>query len=571
MRQLCVLLCFAMGFATFSQDVSSLSSVKKLQPSSTSGQAQIMEIPDIEHPVDENEYIVGPGDLFHLFVGSDVDKTHQLMVLPEGLLAIPAVGDVPVAGKTLKDAKDAILKKLKSAVYSETIFISLVRLRTFRVSVTGAVYMPQLVSVNGLDRVSDAIMQAGGFIQPPTSLAMPEKSNEQKKSASAPKKQGDLTEEEIKELEENAASKRNIFIKRRDGSIIRADLLKFEVAGDLQANPHLLDGDVIVVPTIQEQVGKVSISGAVRTPNTFEYRRGDKIIDLLELAHWFSLDADSSKIHIARFIDNSSRAEEIVLQVDWSDSQQVKTILNTPLQPDDRLFVRRTPNFHKKHTVEIRGEVNYPGEYALLHNPTHLSELIEAAGGFTEEAALNAAHVLRRSFEERKDVEYERLELMNGQDMSRKEKVYFRERGRELKGLVSTDFVALFDRGDVNYDIALNDQDLIVVPEKDYTVNVLGHVKQPGLVPYEPNKKLSYYIQSAGGYNVRAWKNMVRIQKAGTGVLLSAKNHIVEMGDTIFVPEKLENENLIRDIVLVTVQLATVIVLVIQTSLYAGK
>ncbi|MBN1480246.1 hypothetical protein EH223_20000 [candidate division KSB1 bacterium] len=570
MRQLIGLLCYAIGLTAVAQDVSSLY-LRNLQQASGSEQTRLLEPPVLEHPIDENEYIVGAGDFFSIFVGSDVDKNHQLMVLPEGLLVIPDVGDVEVAGKTLKEVKEAIVKKLKSTYYSENIYVSLVRLRTFRVSVTGAIETPRLVNVNGLDRLSDAIIRAGGFIEPSTSFNKSDDTDEQNRNMASPTKSSKLSEEELKELKQNAASKRNVLIKRRDGSILRVDHLKFELAGDLEENPFLLDGDVIVIPTVQEQAGKVSISGAVRTPNTFEYAQDDRVLDLLELSHGFTTDADSSKIYIARFLGNSNRAQEIVLDIDWSDSNYVEQVMNTRLQPDDRIFVRRVPQFHEKRTVEIRGEVNYPGEYALLKNPTRLTELIETAGGFTEDAALNAAHVVRRSFEERKDAEFERLELMTAQEMSRQEKVYFRERARELKGLVSTDFVALFENGEDNYDITLEDQDLVVVPKKDHTVNVVGHVKQPGLVPYLPNLDAAYYIENAGGYNIRAWKKKVRVQRAGTGVLLSAKNTTVEMGDTIFVPEKLENENLIRDILLITVQLATVVVLIIQTNIYASS
>jgi protein involved in polysaccharide export with SLBB domain len=193
------------------------------------------------------------------------------------------------------------------------------------------------------------------------------------------------------------------------------------------------------------------------------------------------------------------------------------------------------------------------------------------AGGFTDEAALNAAYVVRRSYEDRKDNEFDRLQLMTVQEMSRKEVVYFRERAREIEGLISTDFVALFEQGNKSYDITLKDEDMIVVPRKDYTVNVLGHVKNPGLVPYEPNQKAKYYINSAGGYNIDAWKRKARVKKAGTGEMVSAKDTIVEMGDTIFVPEKLEREDLVRDIALITVQAVTVVMLVVQTNWYATR
>ena len=137
--------------------------------------------------------------------------------------------------------------------------------------------------------------------------------------------------------------------------------------------------------------------------------------------------------------------------------------------------------------------------------------------------------------------------------------------------LVSTNFVELFERGDKEYDITLRDQDLIVVPAKDYTVYVVGHVKNPGLIPYVPGQDASYYIKNAGGYNVDAWKRKMRIQRAGTGEMVSAKNAIVEMGDIVYVPEKIESENLTRDVALTMAQVATFILVIVQTYWYATR
>ncbi|MBN1464867.1 SLBB domain-containing protein [candidate division KSB1 bacterium] len=545
--------------------------MKDLQKASKKTSLQLPDSPDIEHPVDENAYIVGPGDVLDIIIAGNEEYSQPIMISPEGYAVLPSAGSYMVAGETLAEAKAILAEKLRSAFYSEQISITLIQLRTFRVSVSGAVNFPGLVSVNGLARASDAIFMAGGLVQTPPPFPLPENPRENNRALPVKKTDEELTPEQYEELLVKVGSKRSILVKRRDNSVLRADLLKYELAGDLDANPHLVDGDVIIVPTVQQEVGEISISGAVRTPGAFEYAPGDDVRDLLDMAHGFSIDADSSKLFIARFVDNSSRAQEIVIELDWSDAGNIERALAIPLKPDDRVFLRSVPNFHKKRTIEIQGEVKYPGEYALLKDPTYLSEMIDAAGGFTDQAALNAAHVIRSSYKDREDVDFERLSYMTVQEMERKEKAYFRERSRELKGLVSTNFVALFEKDDEKYDIALSDQDVIVVPAREYTVNVVGHVKNPGLVPYAPNKDAAYYIKQAGGYNVGAWKRKVRVKRAATGEMLGKKSTVVEMGDLVYVPEKLETEDLLRDIALITVQLATVVMLVVQTSWYATR
>jgi polysaccharide export outer membrane protein len=571
MRHLLVLI-FWIALPVYAQDLSALSSMKDLRDASKKASLQqLPQSPEIEHPVDENVYIVGPGDVFNIIIGGNEEESQLIMISPEGHVVLPSIGGVMVAGETLAKAKSVLTEKLRSAFYSEYISITLIQLRTFRVTVSGAVNFPGLVSVNGLARVSDAIFMAGGLVEEPPPFPLPENPSDRLRTLPQRDTEVELTPEEYEELKEKVASKRNIFVRRRDKSVLHADLLKFELAGDLDANPYLVDGDVIVVPTVQKEVGEVSISGAVRTPGIFEYVQGDDIRDLLDMAHGFSINADSSKIFIARFIDNSSRTQEIVLEIDWSDAEGVNQVLATPLRADDRIFLRSMPNYHKKRTIEIQGEVRYPGEYALLINPTYLSEMIDIAGGFTDQAALSAAYVVRRSFEDRQDADFDRLAYMTVQEMERKEKAYFRERSREMKGLVSTNFVALFEKGEQKYDVILHDEDMIVIPAKDYTVNVIGHVKNPGLIPYVPNMGANYYIKLAGGYNIGAWKSKVRVKKAFTGEMLSKHNTIVEMGDIIYVPERLETEDLLRDIALITVQLATVVMLVVQTSWYATR
>jgi protein involved in polysaccharide export with SLBB domain len=569
MRHLLVLLCLC-ALSTYAQDFSTLTSLSDLQKKAKSSPLQLPESPEIEHPVDENVYVVGPGDVLTILVGGSEDLGGQIMISPEGHLFMPSTGGIPVAGKTLADAKKKIIDAMKSTVSTDDIQISLFRVRTFKVTVSGAVNYPGLVPVNAQARVSDAISMAGGLVETPPPFPKPVNPLELQRQLPDPE-DVELTKDQYEELKENIASKRNIFIKRRNGSTLHADMEKYLIAGDLDANPYLVDGDVIIVPTVQEDVAMVSISGAVRTPGEFEFAKGDKVIDMLNLAHGFAANADSTKIHIARFVDGSDRVENFVYKLDWSDEASVAKVLQMPLQPDDRVFIRNIANFRERHTVEIDGQVVYPGDYALIEQPTYLSQVIEMAGGFTEDAALNAAYVVRRSYQDRKDNEFDRLEYIAVRDMSRRERVYYRERSREIEGLISTDFVKLFKHGDKSYDVKLQDEDLIVVPKKEFSVYVVGHVKNPGLVPFQENQKAKYYINEAGGYNTGAWKRRVRVKKAGTGEMLSVRSTKVEMGDIIVVPEKMEPENLARDVAQITVQLATVVMLVVQTNWYASR
>lgn len=565
-----ILLLFVLGINVLSaQDLMKMGSFQDLESKVAKKSAlQMPESPDIEAPVDEDSYRVGPGDLFSIVIGGRIEEEQQVMVTPEGLLVLPAAGHVNVAGLTLREVKKIIKEALASKFLSTDVSVSLIQLRTFRVTVSGSVYYPGLVSVNAMNRVSDAVLLAGGVILPPSILPEVEDPRIQIPGSRKPKTEDKLTEDELKKLEQQTASKRNIVVRRRDGSALRADLLMYESAGVLDANPYLLDGDVIVVEPAQKEVAEISIFGAVKMPGVFEFVPGDRVQDLLLLARGFRLDADSLKLSLVRFNADGRTAKNLEMSVDWSDVASGSSFLETRLQSDDRLFVRVVPNFHRKRTVEIKGEVMFPGEYPLLKSPTFLTEIVEMAGGFTKQAMLNGAYIQRQSMKDLEDREFARLDLMLVNEMDKREKAYYRGRSRELAGLVSTDFTGLFTQGKKELDVVLKDQDMVMIPAIEQTVNVIGQVKNPGLVDFAPGKDAKYYIGKTGGFSDMAWERKVRIKKAGTGELLSLKETPIEMGDMIFVPERVEKDfwQLFRDVAVITGQLATVALVVTQIN-----
>jgi len=208
----------------------------------------------------------------------------------------------------------------------------------------------------------------------------------------------------------------------------------------------------------------------------------------------------------------------------------------------------------------------------LENQNTKLSEIIARAGGFTSAASLQNSYLLRRTREDVLDLEYERLKKMTVAEMTEQERAYFKIKSRERAGSMGVDFVALFERKDTRQDVILRNRDLIAIPPQEKTVKITGQVINPGLFPYEPGRTIGYYIQRAGGYNWNVRKNKVRVIKGSTGEWMKPnRNTIIEVGDTIFVPEKAERDywTLARDLITVTAQLAT-IYLVIERAASAN-
>lgn len=514
----------------------------------------------LEEAIDPEEYILGPGDVLSIDLWGLAPVSFTPQITPEATVLIPTVGVVDIKNLTLAQAKKVIQEKIKSKYTEGDISITLLSPRQFRVTVVGAVNRPGAVLATAIDRVSDAIEKAGGFVE---ELKVT-KAIEQISIESADR---ELTQTRTSSIDRRAAlqskeaSQRNIAVTRANGQVIKADVLKALVTGDKDCNPQLMDGDVIYVPIREYIVGMVGIYGAVKMEGEYEFKQGDRISDLIALALGLAIDADSSNAELVRFAHELAKIEQIPINLREVYSSNSNPDKDLRLEPDDRLYIRAIPDFHAKKQVNVLGEVMFPGDYAIIEGRTRLSDIISAAGGFTDEASLIGAELIRRAREDVIDLEYERLRKMLVADMTRDEREYFKIKSRQKQGAVAINFYDLLVKGVKTEDILLLDRDWIHIPPKGRTVNVSGQVLYPGLVVFEEGKGLDYYINAAGGYIWNARRGKVRIIKAKTGEWLRPKKgEVIEIGDTIFVPEKPETDwwALFKDFMRIAAEAATV-------------
>jgi protein involved in polysaccharide export with SLBB domain len=519
----------------------------------------------LEEAVDPEMYVVGPGDVFSVTIWTAEEREYQANISPEGNLLVPSVGSIDVYDLTLNQAKEKISDAVAEKYASGDFTITLVALREFKVAVSGAVNNPGTVIVTATDRVSDAIAKAGGFVQEIAVSQLREQTTVETVSrqetiskSSKVKTAAALTSKE--------ASRRNIKLRRRTGWVINVDLLSFMASGKKEANPYLLDGDVIFVPTREYEVGIVGIYGEVKVPGEYEFVPGDRVSDVVDIAHGLTIRADSAAAHIVRFDEDARTTYPVDLHL--YKALQCDPEFDLPLRPDDRIYIRAIPDYHVKAQVLLEGEVVYPGEYSIKEGVTRLSDVVSQAGGFTKDASLSAAYVVRRAVEDIIDPEFERLKLINVADMTDQEREYFKIKSREKVGAMAVDFERVFLEGDEKEDVLLLDRDHVYVPAKGRTVSISGQVVRPGLIPHVPGADFQYYINEAGGYCWNARKSRVRVIKARTGEWLKpGKDVEIEVGDTLFVPEKPERDywQLFKDVMLVSAQIAAIF-LVIQNA-----
>ena len=403
----------------------------------------------------------------------------------------------------------------------------------YNVSVVGYVLKPRTYSLQPDDRVFDAIRVANTTIDEKGNVYFTPPEN---------------------------ASTRNIRLKRKNG-ITSLDIERFLRYGDDKHNPYIQDGDIIIVPAIEE---RITISGSVNRGGDFELVKNDRIMDIIMLSMGFSDDAFLAGVEVVRFKNNSSETELILIDCNeiLNDPESTQNII---LKNDDRIFVRAIPEFHRKEGVVVSGEVEFPGGYAIENGKTTLNDVLVESGGPTEKADLQNAFLQRRSREDVVDPEFERLKKMLVEDMTPLEYEYFKTKSREMRGKFATDFQKLWFENDPEFNFLLKTGDFIFIPDKNVTVTISGQVKNPGLVTYVEGKNYLYYVDKAGGFAWRARKGKIRLIKANTGEWLKPnENTPVEVGDMVFIPEKPEIDywDLTKDIMSIAAQIATVIIVI---------
>ncbi len=463
----------------------------------------------LESTIDPEHYYVGPSDVIAVNLWVSPQVSLSLTVTPEGTLIVPSVGELKVADLTLAEARKQVVAEVRKKYISGDITVTLVTPRPVSVMVTGTVLTPGSYALAAYNRVDKAIEEANRLLRVEDTTRLT--------------------------LLAREMSKRNIGLRRKDGSFVRVDLMMFYATKEDRYNPYLREGDVIVVPRSDYTRNVVGIYGEVNLPGRFECVDGDRASDLIRMAFGFGPRAVTDSVELTRLSADASAMSSVYLDG--------KAILagngeDPVLRSGDRIVVRSRVDERGDYRVVVTGEVVHPGTYPITKRSTRLSELMSMAGGFLPDAALGIAQVFRQATSPQ---DYRREFLMSGRGnlLEQDEKYYDDEaRIRLWREVVRVDFERLFQRGDSSADVILMDGDSIGVPTGPGTVYVFGQVVSPGNIRFVSGEDVGYYVAKAGGYAENARTGDVKIIKAKTRLGLSPDDTPVEMGDKIWVPAK---------------------------------
>lgn len=473
------------------------------------------------------DYRINAGDKLLVTIWGNVNDSFALEVDERGVITLPKVGVVEVAGNTLAEAKEIIYQRLMNVfIVDFNIDLTIKEIGTIKVYMMGEFSNPGAYTLTATNTLYDAIFIGGGA-----------------------KKGGSLRQIELV----------------RNGMIIRrVDLYDFILTGNKRDDMPLKTGDVVRIPPI----GKVvAIKGNVRQPAIYELKGKTELSDLLILTGGITPTSYLKRVQIERKKQNRF---ETAIDVNYADYQNVKKSKPIYIENLDIISVFSIESTIRN-VVYLIGNVNRPGRYELEPN-MRLMDLIVKAEGLAPDTFLERAQLYRLSPDERRPEivainlnkmkagdpqhnptlqEFDQVRIFSKIELQGEPKVFISgelndgeglfplsknmrvsdliyqaggikestylekaeliRTGADLKMSIYTlDLKKILFAKDKQEDILLQKNDYLFVRRiPDYGINatviIQGNVKFPGKYVVYPEERLSSLIERAGSYTEKAF------------------------------------------------------------------
>jgi protein involved in polysaccharide export with SLBB domain len=311
----------------------------------------------------------------------------------------------------------------------------------------------------------------------------------------------------------------------------------------------LADRDIVRVFNQRDtaEVMDVQVSGEVVHAGAYQYLVDMTLSHILLLAKP-KVFSSLGNVELTRVSDNDS----IVYYLDVVSDADFK------LHAGDKLVVKLDNLRDQTVSIELKGEVKFPGKYRVKKG-TRLDVVIARAGGFMEAAFLDGAVFTRENVkeydelgqkkvidDEKKRFIYDQSHLgnlaMDSKDSmalmmaARQEALkYLQNKTKANSGRVVVDLgnPRFIDSKD---NFKIQDGDSLFIPTVPESVHLIGGVQQGISIAYNKSYGFKDYVNNVGGFTKYADAGNVYVFKASGRVFKNANN--LDPGDIIYVPEK---------------------------------
>ena len=299
------------------------------------------------------EYVLGPGDGLSIQLWGGVSQRLVRVVDRQGRVALPEVGTVEVAGKSLGDVQRMVQTQLRTQLRDVQADVSLSRLRSVRVYVVGDVERAGAYDVSSLSTPLNAVYMAGG-----------------------PTVGGSLR------------TIRHYRGKQLLQETDVYDLLLHGVSADMQG---LQAGDTVMVPPLGPQV---TVEGMVRRPAIYETHGEKNLSEILELAGGVMQTGTLRHVDVERVESHLSRSMlRLDIPEDNNQASVTKALDDFQIQDGDKVKISPILPYADK-TVYLEGHVFRPGKFAY-RDGMKVTDVIHSYNELLPEPYARHAEVIR--------------------------------------------------------------------------------------------------------------------------------------------------------------------------------
>jgi|GEM_PF-1684340 protein involved in polysaccharide export with SLBB domain len=473
------------------------------------------------------DYRINPGDKLLVTIWGNVNDTFALIVDERGVITLPKVGVVEVAGNTLAEAKDIIYKRLANVfIVDFNIDLTIKEIGPIKVYLLGDFVKPGAYTLTAINTLYDAIFIGGG-----------------------PTKDGSL---------------RKVELVRNGWTIKTVDLYDFVLTGSKKNDITLQTGDVVRIPPIGRVV---AIGGNVRRPAIYELKSKTELSDFVGLAGGVTPTSYLQRVQIERQKQNQF---ETALDINYADYLKVRKVKPIYLEDRDLISILSIDSTIRN-VVYLNGNVVRPGRYELEPN-MRLMDLVVKADGLSPNTYMERAQIYRLTLPDMKPTilaidlnqmkagdprhnpelkEFDRVRVYAKTELEGEPKVYIsgeindndsisplvknmrvsdliyqaggvkasaylekaelaRTDNKQQIVFYSLDLRKILTQKDENEDLLLKKGDYLFIrriPDFDtnITVSLAGEVEFPGKYIIYKGERLSSIIARAGGYTSNAF------------------------------------------------------------------
>jgi protein involved in polysaccharide export with SLBB domain len=334
--------------------------------------------------------------------------------------------------------------------------------------------------------------------------------------------------------------------------------------------PVIRELELQATPEKPEQV--VSVDGRVKAPGHYPLESPMRVSDLIRAGGSLEDAAFRGEAEITRYdvVDGEARTTTLI-PVDLAAIRRGDPGADFTLNPYDVLVIKPIPKWVEPGTIELAGEVRFPGKYPI-HQGETLSSVLHRAGGLTDLAFADGAVFIR---EELKKREKDQLELLanrlqgdlaalsleavissgatnsnNGagaaaQSLQVGQQLMSQLRDTKPVGRLVVDIgrVVKGPKG-VPDDVVIRDGDKLLVPKQNREITILGEVQSPTSHVFRTGLTRDDYIAKSGGTTQKADRKRIYVVRANGDVVSGeragwfrrSQSTEIHPGDTIVVP-----------------------------------